>query len=152
MPTPLGQGFRGTGGRVGYLLRQASHAFRTAMEQALRAQGLTAAQYSMLSIVQSQPGLSGAELAEDAMLAAQSANEVIISLERAGLIERRRDDRDGRIRRVYLTPDGQTATDRARRCVYALEARMIAPLTERQIRAFKTALVDCAVALQDGTA
>ena len=40
----IGQGYRGVDGHSGYLLRQAWHAFRGAMEQALRPYGLTSAQ------------------------------------------------------------------------------------------------------------
>lgn len=147
MPIPLGQDFRGPDGRVGYLLRQAHHAFRTALDETLRNLGLTAAQYSLLTIIEVEPGLSGAELAQDAMLAAQSVNELTISLERAGLIERRRDPRDGRIRNAYLTAQGQAATTKARQLVYGLEARMVNALTGRQQQDFKTSLVRCATAL-----
>ncbi len=50
MPMPLGQGFRGQDGRVGYLLRQAQHALSAAMYQPLADLGITAAQYSVLSV------------------------------------------------------------------------------------------------------
>ena len=83
MPMPLGQGFRGPDGRVGYLLRQAQHTLRTAMYQPLAEIGITAAQYSVLSVADAEPGLSGAELARDTMLTPQSVNAIVVHLERA---------------------------------------------------------------------
>src|ERR1700722_5332318 len=106
MPTPLGEGFRGPDGRVGYLLRQAQHTLRTAMYAPLAEIGITAAQYSVLSVADAEPGLSGAELARDTMLTPQSVNAIVVHLERAGLIERRADARDQRLRRIYVSPSG----------------------------------------------
>ena len=46
---PIGESYRGPEGRTGYLLRQAWHELRAAMDGTLRPHGLTPAQYSARS-------------------------------------------------------------------------------------------------------
>src|ERR1700687_4984808 len=103
MPPLLGEGCRGPDGRVGYLLRQAQHTLRTAMYQPLAEIGITAAQYSVLSVADAEPGVPRAELAGARMLAPQSVNAIVVHLERAGLLERCADARDQRLRRIYVS-------------------------------------------------
>jgi DNA-binding MarR family transcriptional regulator len=120
----MGEGFRGPDGRVGYLLRQAHQAFRAAAQADLAVLGLTFPQYSVLSVADAEPGLSGAELARDSMLTPQTTNEIITLLVGAELLERRPDKRDKRLRRLHPTPAGRTLIARARPVVHAVEERM----------------------------
>ena len=129
MPTNLGEGFRGPDGRVGYLLRQAHQAFRAAAQTELAALGLTFPQYSVLSVADAEPGLSGAELARDSMLTAQTTNEIITLLVAAELLERRPDKRDKRLRRIEVTATGRKLVARARPLVHEVEARMTRSLS-----------------------
>jgi DNA-binding MarR family transcriptional regulator len=147
MPVPLGEGFRGPEGRVGYLLRQAQHTLRAAMYQPLAEIGITAAQYSVLSVADAEPGLSGAELARDTMLTPQSVNAIVVLLERAGLLERRPDARDQRLRRIYVSPSGREVLAVARPAVWAVEQRMVASLTVAEQATFRRQLTECALAL-----
>jgi hypothetical protein len=62
------------------------------------------------------PVLSGAELARDAMLTPQSVNAIVVHLERAGLLERRPDGRDHRLRRIYVSQAGRQAPCQRRTC------------------------------------
>ncbi len=144
MPTAVGEGFRGPEGRVGYLMRQAYQALRMAMHDELRALGITAPQYAVLSVADAEPGLSGVDLATDSMLTAQSTNEIVLLLERAGLLERRQDDRDRRLRRIHVTDAGRAVLARARPAVHAVEDRMTARLTDRQRANLRTWLSGCA--------
>ena len=94
MTVPLiGERYRGTEGRSGYLLRQAWHTFRGAMEAALRLHGLTGAQYAALSVLARDPGASGADLARACNTSPQAMNGVLATLEREGLVERHRTPR-----------------------------------------------------------
>jgi DNA-binding MarR family transcriptional regulator len=147
MPTPLGDGFRGPDGRVGYLLRQAQHTLRAAMYQPLAEIGITVAQYSVLSVADAEPGLSGAELARDTMLTPQSVNAIVVALERAGLLERYADARDQRLRRIYASPSGREVLAAARPAVWAVEQRMVASMTAAEQATFRRQLTACALAL-----
>jgi DNA-binding MarR family transcriptional regulator len=150
MPVPLGEGFRGPDGRVGYLLRQAQHTLRAAMYQPLTDIGITVAQYSVLSVADAEPGLSGAELARDTMLTPQSVNAIVVLLERSGLLERHPDARDLRLRRIYVSPSGHEVLALARPAVWAVEQRMVASMTAAEQATFRRQLTECALALDAG--
>ena len=144
MVTAIGEGFRGPDGRVGYLLRQANQAFRAAAQADLAPLGLTFPQYSVLSVADAEPGLSGAELARDSMLTPQTTNEIITLLAAAGLLERRSDAGDKRLRRMNVTEAGRDLLSRARPAVHAVERRMTASLGEGDLAALRGWLTDCA--------
>ena len=63
-PLP-GQGKRGEGGHLAYLLRQAQAAARLSLERALTSTGLTHPQFVVLTMLNAYPGLSGADCARD---------------------------------------------------------------------------------------
>ncbi|HET6866983.1 MAG TPA: MarR family winged helix-turn-helix transcriptional regulator [Solirubrobacteraceae bacterium] len=151
MPTPLGMGFRGPDGRLGYLLRQAQHALWIALETAMEPLGITAAQFGVLRLVEVQPGASGADLAHDSMYTPQSTHQMLVTLERAGLIERRRDPDDRRLRRVYITAAGARTLTEAHRRAIAIEERMVTGLTEQERKDFSSWLVRAAAQAGDAT-
>jgi DNA-binding MarR family transcriptional regulator len=150
MVTAIGEGFRGPDGRVGYLLRQAHQAFRAAAQAELGPLGLTLPQYSVLSVSDAEPGLSGAELARDSMLTPQTTNEIISLLVAAGLLERRPDARDKRLRRMFVTSAGRDLLSRARPAVGAAEQRMTSSLRAADLAALRGWLAECARNLAPG--
>ena len=145
--TAIGEGFRGPGGRVGYLLRQANQAFRAAAQAELGLVGLTLPQYSVLSVADAAPGLSGAELARESMLTPQTTNEIISLLVDAELLERRPDVSDKRLRRIYVTQAGGRLLLRARPAVHRVERRMTTSLSGADRAVLRRWLVDCARSL-----
>jgi DNA-binding MarR family transcriptional regulator len=144
MVTAIGEGFRGPDGRVGYLLRQAHQAFRAAAQAELAPLGLTLPQYSVLSVADAEPGLSGAELARESMLTPQTTNEIISLLAAAGLLERRTDASDRRRRRMAVTAAGRDLLSRARPAVHAVERRMTTSLGDAGLALLRGWLTDCA--------
>ena len=124
MPVQLGEGYRGPQGRMGYLLRQAHQALRGSIDRVAREAGITAPQYSILSVLHHEPGLSGADLARQSLLRTQSVNEILAMLERCGLVERRMDTADRRRRRVFLTTEGAAVFARVDAEVRAIEQRI----------------------------
>src|SRR3954471_14029411 len=143
-PPRIGQSYRGVDGRSGYLLRQAWHAFRGAMETALRAHGLTGAQYAALSVLARDPGISGADLARACNTTPQAMHGVLAPLEGDGLVERRPHPTHGRILQVSLTPEGERRLDAATPDVRALERMIDDGFSERQLSAVKGWLVEAA--------
>jgi DNA-binding MarR family transcriptional regulator len=148
----IGERYRGVEGRSGYLLRQAWHAFRGAMETALRAHGLTGAQYAALSVLARDPGLSGADLARACNTTPQAMNGVLATLERAGLVQRRPHPTHGRILQVTLTREGRRRLEEATPTVRALEDAIEHDLAPDQIAAVKAWLVASAQRLEQITA
>ena len=149
MGAPLiGQRYRGVEGRSGYLLRQAWHEFRAAMDSALRPHGVTAPQYAVLSVLAQDPGLSGADLARACGTTAQAMNGVLATLEREGLVERRPHPTHGRILQVHLTTEGRRRLDGAHPAVRGVEDAIEGGFTDEEIVAVKAWLVEAAKRLE----
>ncbi len=118
--------------RVGYLLKQAQQALRTAMDRALRERGLTTPQYAVLSALDAEPGLSNADLARRAFVTPQTMNSIVVLLERAGLVERQPHEEHGRVLTTVLTPAGVALVRSCHEAVERIEERMLAPLSEAE--------------------
>jgi DNA-binding MarR family transcriptional regulator len=144
----LGEGFRGTEGRSGFLLRQAWQAFHSAMEAALRPLDLTPAQYGALSVLAREPGASGADLARGSNTTSQAMNGVLGALQRQGLVERNPHPTHGRILQVTLTEKGQRRLEAAHPAVRGLEAEIESDFSPDEIAAVKRWLVASAERLQ----
>lgn len=136
---------------VGYLLKEAASALRTAMEEVLRPLGLNVTQYSCLELLAQRPGLSGSELARGAFVTRQSMNVLLQALEREGYVTRAAEAAVGKVLPVRLTPRGRRSLERASAAVRSVEVRLLAGLTpDEQVSASRVlrSMVD---SLQQGT-
>ena len=86
----------------------------------------------------------GADLARDSMLTPQTTNEIISLLVAAGLLERRPDASDRRLRRMFVTGAGRDLLSRARPAVNAVERRMTTSLSGADLAVLRGWLTDCA--------
>ncbi len=144
MPASIGEDYRGPDGRLGYLMRQAEQALWIALEAALRPLGITASQFGVLRLVEVEPGATGAELAYSSMFSPQATQEILVVLETAGLVDRKSDASDLRVRRSFLTAKGARVLGKAHVQAIALEERMVSGMSARQSQEFKEALVHVA--------
>ncbi len=126
-----------------YLLKQVELAIRSRLEEIFRPAGLTALQYTALTVLERHPDMSAAQLARYSFVTAQSMGDMIAALQNRGLIERHRDRADRRRLVVALTADGQALLDRYRETVAALEASMLAGLSEQSVASMRHALRAC---------
>jgi DNA-binding MarR family transcriptional regulator len=147
----IGEHYRGPDGHVGYLLRQTSHTFRSAMESALRAHDLTGAQYAVLSVLARDPGLSGADLARACNTTPQTMNGVLATLTRQGLVERAPHPTLGRILQVTLTAAGEERLKAATPAVRRLERTIESELDASELATVKRWLVAAATRLEQAT-
>lgn len=115
---------------VGYLLKEASSALRTAMEEVLRPLGMNVTRYSCLELLAQRPGLSGSELARGAFVTRQSMNVLLQALEEEGLVARPAEEAVGKVIPTRLTPQGRRSLDKATAAVRAVEVRMLSGLDE----------------------
>jgi DNA-binding MarR family transcriptional regulator len=149
MGVPLiGERYRGVEGHIGYLLRQASHTFRSAMDATLLPHGLNSSQYAVLSVLARDPGSSGADLARACNTTPQAMNGVLATLAREGLIERHPHPTHGRIRQVSLSDEGERRLEAAQPDVRELEAAIERDLTKEEIATVKAWLVESALRLE----
>lgn len=89
------------------LLNDVARHMRTRGDQMAQKHGMTRAKWIILARLERQPGLSQNELAHLAEVAPITIARLIDGLEAAGLVERRPDPDDRRIRRLTLTPEAE---------------------------------------------
>jgi len=118
-----------------YLIKQVELASRAHLDDIFRPIGMTALQYTALTVLERHPDLSSAQLARNSFVTAQTMADMVRALEDRGLVERHRDPADRRRLVLALTADGRTLLRRYRGAVAELEKRMLAALTAgEQIR------------------
>jgi MarR family transcriptional regulator for hemolysin len=88
--------------RVEPALLGAARAVRHAFSQRLREIGLNMTEAALLSFLAEHGSLSQRELADRLQITPASTGAVVDALEKRGLVERRADPRDRRIRRIVL--------------------------------------------------
>ncbi len=130
--------------RFGYALKRAQHALRVAMDHALRPLALTTPQYSVLSALEAEPGMSNAWLARAAFVTPQTMHGLLTNLERSSLIARDADPDHGRILQTRITDHGRELLAEAHRKVAVIEDRMMASLGEALSARMTAALTQCA--------
>jgi DNA-binding MarR family transcriptional regulator len=140
---PAGQ----RGQRLTYLVKRLEMAERARMEEVLRPLGVTLHQYTALSILERREGLSSAQLARRHVVTPQAMHQLIATMERDRLIERRPDEANRRILRAWLTEHGSRVLRAAHRTVDDVEERMLSGLTRDEAAAFGRALERCLDAL-----
>ena len=123
---------------MGYLLKEASSALRTAMEEVLRPLGMNVTRYACLELLAQRPGLSSSELARGAFVTRQSMNVLLRALEREGYVSRPAEAPVGKVLPTTLTPVGRRSLQEATAAVRSVEVRMLAGLTRaEQLDAFR---------------
>src|SRR3546814_12822384 len=108
-PSSLSDGARRA--RLTHLLHRAAHMRRQTFDARLRPFGITAVQYWVLGRLArtNDSGLTQTELARALESGKVSVGALVTRLEALGLVERRDDSRDRRIRRIFLTDPGYVA-------------------------------------------
>ncbi|MFI5251301.1 MAG: MarR family winged helix-turn-helix transcriptional regulator [Bacteroidota bacterium] len=93
---------------LGYLMVRTARGMKRALESKLEEHNLTATQYILLARLWEQDGISLSELGERLFLDNPTLTGIVDRMERDGLVERKRNDGDRRVVRVYLTPKGES--------------------------------------------
>ena len=86
------------------LLNDVARLVRTRFDQLARTRGMTRAQWVILARLSRQPGMSQNELASLCEVEPITVGRLVDRLEGRGLVERRADPKDRRIRRLHLLP------------------------------------------------
>src|SRR5271156_4663506 len=93
------------------LLNDVARLTRNRFDQRARTFGMTRAQCVILARLSRQPGLSQNEMAAICEVEPNSVGRLIDRLETRGLVERRPDPTDRRIRRLHLMPAAKPVLD-----------------------------------------
>jgi DNA-binding MarR family transcriptional regulator len=126
-----------------YLIKRVEQAARARLDDIVRPLGLTALQYTALTVLERQDGMTSAQLARNSFVTAQSMADMIAILEGSGLIERHRDQSDRRRLLVALSPRGRALLDRCRPEIADLESSMLGNLSPGEVDALRHTLRVC---------
>jgi len=132
-----------------YLMKQVELAVRAELDDLTRPVGLTALQYTALTVLERHPDLTAAHLARLSFVTAQSMSDMVTALMAAGLVERHRDPVDKRRLVLALRPEGERLLADLRPRVADLEARMLALLGHEEAAQLRSSLELCRRALHD---
>jgi DNA-binding MarR family transcriptional regulator len=130
-----------------YAVKQVELAVRAHLDELLRPSGVTALQYTALTVLQRRDGLTSAELARNSFVTPQAMADLVVALERHGLIVRRRDDSNRRRLLISLTAAGRALLDEYSDPVGALEDQMLGDLTSDERSDLADYLNRCRAAL-----
>jgi DNA-binding MarR family transcriptional regulator len=135
---------------ITYLLKWVERGVRRELDAALRPLGITTPEYTALSVLRQRAGLSSAQLARRAFVSDQAMNQIVISLERRGWIERAADPSHGRILRAKLTRSGSELLRACDPAAARVEGALLEGLSAVEVRALRKALESCATSLTAG--
>lgn len=92
--------------RLGFLMHDVSRLRRIVFDDFMRPLGVTRSQWWVLAYLSRHDGMIQSDLASALDLGRAALGGLIDRLEAAGFIERRPDDTDRRVKRVYLSTQG----------------------------------------------
>ena len=118
---------------LGFLISDVARLLRHAVDLKAGALGTSRAQWVVLVRIKRQPGLSQIELAQQVDIAPITLTRLIDRLEAHGLVERRHDKADRRIRRLFLTDAAEPVLATLARSGEALMAETLIGLNDHDI-------------------
>lgn len=119
---------------LGYLLAQTCKVHRGKAQEYLSQIGLHTGQEMFLLRLWRRDGQTQTELADEICVQPATVTRMIDRLTRVGLVERRADEEDRRVSRVYLTENGRALQHSVEDVWHELEQQSFARLTfEEQV-------------------
>ncbi|HEY0532920.1 MAG TPA: MarR family transcriptional regulator [Actinoplanes sp.] len=117
-----------------YLVKQLELSVRARLTDLVRPAGITALQYTALTVLERHDGLSTAQLARNSFVTAQAMADMVAALEARGLIRRERNPGNRREMLIYLTVQGTTRLKELAEPVRRLEEEMTRDLDAARFR------------------
>jgi DNA-binding MarR family transcriptional regulator len=130
-----------------YAIKQVELAVRAQLDELLRPSGTTTLQYTALTVLARRDGLTSAELARNSFVTAQTMTDLVMGLERRGLISRTPDPAHRRRLLISLTDKGWAFLDEHADSVRKIEAQMVSGLSAEERASLHDVLNRCRAAL-----
>jgi DNA-binding MarR family transcriptional regulator len=130
------------------LLRQLQNAMRHTTEEVLQEAELTPAQASVLTELAHGAARSNAELARAGFVAPQTMVEILMALERRGLLVRKPQPEGGRAMLAELTKEGSKAVFAVHLAMRRVEQRLLSVLAAEDASRLRRLLQECLTALE----
>lgn len=131
-----------------YLVKQLELSVRARLDDLMRPVGLTALQYTALTVLERHGDISSAQLARNSFVTAQTMADMVVTLEDRGLIERHRDAADKRRLLIALTTAGRAVLEDRRPHVATIEKQMTGALSTSDTALLRRFLVECRTSLE----
>lgn len=142
IPAPLARLYS----RPGFLLRRAHQISAAVFEDECRDLGLTPAQYGILTVLETHPGLGQSSLARALGFDKVTVLRVLRGLETRGLVQRTPATGSRRTISVRLTAAGRRLLDDAEKPAERAYRRLLSPLAKAQ----QVQLIDLLLTLTEG--
>jgi DNA-binding MarR family transcriptional regulator len=131
---------------VGFLISQLGFLSSKRFAEALKPLGIGPREFLLLRFVAASAGQSQQALAERLEVPPSRMVALVDDLEDRGLVERRPDREDRRVRGLHLTKQGQVVLRRAGKVAVEYEAKLCSALAEEE----REQLIDLLQKIQDG--
>jgi len=125
---------------LAFLLSDAARLLRTCADQEARRFGMTRAQWGVLFRLQRNEGLKQSELADLLEVQPITLTRLIDRLCDNGLIERRSDPNDRRVKRLFLTPAAKPVLEKVTATAETMMASVLAGLEPAAREAMRASL------------
>lgn len=132
-----------------YAVKRLELVVRSHLDEIVKPAGVTALQFTALTVLERHDGLSAAQLARDSFVTAQSMADMVRALESRGLVYRERNPSNRRELLIHLTDDGLELLSEYEEAADQLESRMVSQLTHNQVAEFRHALTAAWRTLRD---
>jgi len=123
-----------------YLVHALTHASRSSLDDALRHLDLSSLQYTVLSVLARNENLSSSRLSRRFYVTPQAMGEIILLLERKGLIERREDPANKKVLLLSLTRFGKSVCAEGDVQVKRLERQVFGALSGAELATLRAIL------------
>ncbi len=143
-PPPLSEGRS-----LALMIQEAARLQRTVFDRRVHKIGFTRTQWQALRQVVDLPGVSQSELAELLEVEKASAGRLIDKLEAFGWLERRPDDADRRIKRIYATELGRRIHQKITPVAEAMVEEELSGLSRRERELLAELLLNIKQRLQE---
>jgi DNA-binding MarR family transcriptional regulator len=108
---------------------------RRAMGEGLAAVGLELPHYEVLAAIYRHPGMTQQELADRLLVGRSNLSMLLPDMERRGLVRRQSDAQDKRVRRLFLTSEGEAQAREGLAVQVRLIEHMMTALTAEECEA-----------------
>ena len=136
--------------RTIYLFWQMNVRLQRDMENALSAFNMTPGQYIALSHLRSKHQYSAAELARKTGVSAQSMNELVLAIEKKGMIVREAVDKNPRVKRIALTVQGIETLATIEAEIDRLEDSLLSVITPTEVNIIRSSMIALLNRLSEG--
>jgi DNA-binding MarR family transcriptional regulator len=135
-----------------YLFKQVELAIRAQIDEVVGGHGLTALQYTSLTVLARHPGITSTQLARNSFVRIQTMAQHLASLEERNLIRRVRDPQMKRQVLVFLSEHGAKTLGELAEPIAQIERRILAGLTPADAKRLREQLSSIRSALSDTAA